>query len=299
MKKINFATVNIATADQATHITHGGVFHGDEVMATAILSAIEPINLSRTFRVPEDTKAFVYDIGGGEYDHHQRGGNGTRENGVPYSSAGLIWRDFGHKLVSCDQAWTFVDQELIQGIDAVDNGVLPSVDYPTKPASISNLISRFNPDWDSEVKPDNAFLEAVNFAQGVLARAIASAESKACAKALVDEAVKASDGRIIVLPQFAPWQEYVLTSEDPKAAEALYVVFPSNRGGYNVQAIPDAIGSFGNRKPLPESWRGVLANDLQAVSGVADANFCHKGGFIGGADSLDGALAMARKAIEA
>ncbi len=291
--------ITLVTIDQASHITHGGVFHADEVMATAILSAIEPIALNRTFRVPEDTNAFVYDIGGGQYDHHQRGGNGARENGVPYSSAGLIWRDFGHKLVSCDQAWAFVDQELIQGIDAVDNGVLPDIDYPAKPASISDLISGFNPDWDSKVKPDDAFLEAVAFAQGILARAIASAESKARAKALVDTAIEASEERIIVLPQFAPWQEYVLTSEDPKAAEALYVVFPSNRGGYNVQAIPDAIGSFGNRKPLPESWRGVPANDLQAVSGVADANFCHKGGFIGGADSLNGALAMARKAIEA
>ena len=295
----SYNNITIATADQATHITRGGVFHGDEVMATAILSAIGPVALNRTFRVPEDTKAFVYDIGGGKYDHHQRGGNGARENGVPYSSAGLIWRDFGHKLVSCDQAWTFVDQELIQGIDAVDNGVLPGVDYPAKPASVSNLISGFNPDWDSEQKPDDAFIEAVSFAQGVLARAISSAESKARAKALVDAAIEASEGQIIALPQFAPWQEYVLTSEDPKATEALYVVFPSNRGGYNVQAIPDAIGSFGNRKPLPEAWRGVPANDLQAVSGVADANFCHKGGFIGGADSLDGALAMARKAIEA
>lgn len=295
----SYNNITIATIDQASHITHGGVFHADEVMATAILSAIEPINLNRTFRVPEDTKAIVYDIGGGTYDHHQRGGNGTRENGVPYSSAGLIWRDFGRKIVSCDEAWNFVDQELIQGIDAVDNGACPKIDYPAKPATISNLISGFNPEWDSDIKPDNAFLEAVSFAQGVLARAIASAESKARAKALVDTAIGASEERIIILPQFAPWQEYVLTSTDAKAADALYVVFPSNRGGYNVQAIPDAIGSFGNRKPLPEAWRGVPANDLQAVSGVADANFCHKGGFIGGADSLDGALAMARKAIEA
>ncbi len=295
----NFYAINIVTIDNATHITHGGVFHGDEVMATAILSAIGPVALARTFRVPESTEAIVYDIGGGQYDHHQRGGNGARENGVPYSSAGLIWREYGRRLVSCEEAWSFVDQELIQGIDAVDNGNFPGVDYPAKLATISNLISGFNPDWDSEQKADDAFLEAVAFAQGVLARAIRSAESKVRAKALVDTAIVASEERIIILPQFAPWREYVLTSTDAKAIEALYVVFPSNRGGYNVQAIPDTIGSFGNRKPLPEAWRGLPANDLQAASGVADANFCHKGGFIGGADSLNGALAMARKAIEA
>lgn len=299
MATTNFSPVTMVSPEEATHITHGSVFHGDEVMATAILSAIGPVALNRTFRVPEDTKAFVYDIGGGQYDHHQRGGNGVRENGVPYSSAGLIWRDFGRELVSCDEAWAFVDQEFIAGIDAADNGVLPSIDYPVKPASISNLISVFNPDWDSEIKPDNAFLEAVNFAQGVLARAIASAESKARAKALVDEAIGASEGQIIVLPRFAPWQEYVLTSDDPKAADALYVVFPSNRGGYNVQAIPDAVGSFGNRKPLPEAWRGVPANDLQAESGVSDATFCHPNGFMASAASLKGALAMAAEAIKA
>lgn len=294
-----FNNIAITNIDNANCITHGGVFHADEVMATAILSMIEPIALNRTFRVPEDTNAFVYDIGGGEYDHHQRGGNGARENGVPYSSAGLIWRDFGHKLVSCEQAWAFVDQELIAGIDAVDNGVLPGVDYPVKPASVSNLISGFNPNWDSEQKPDDAFLEAVSFAQGVLARAIASAESKARAKDIVDAAIEASENQIIVLPQFAPWQEYVLASTDAKAADALYVVFPSNRGGYSIQAIPDAIGSFENRKPLPEAWRGVSASDLQEVSGVSDANFCHPSGFIGGANSLEGATEMARKAIEA
>ena len=174
---MKYNTIRIAAIDQASHITHGGVFHADEAMATAILSAIKPIALNRTFRVPEDTKALVYDIGGGAYDHHQRGGNGTRENGVPYSSAGLVWRDFGRQIVSCEEAWAFVDQELIAGVDALDNGVYPSVNYPATVASFSSLVSGFNPNWDSEVEPDDAFLEAVSFAQGVLARAIETAGS--------------------------------------------------------------------------------------------------------------------------
>ena len=296
---INFNSVSIVSVPEAAHLTHGGVSHSDEVMATAILSAIEPVLLNRTFKVPENTTALAYDVGGGKYDHHQVGGNGSRENGVPYSSAGLIWRDFGHQIVSCDQVWEFVDRELISGIDAVDNGVLPGVDYPVKPATIASLVSAFNPDWDADVTPDDCFLEAVAFAQGVLARAIETAESKVRAREIVDEAIAASEDKIIILPRFAPWQEYVLISEDPKAADAFYVIFPSTRGGYNLQAIPNSPGSFGNRKPLPESWRGLPAAELQEVSGIADANFCHKGGFIGGADSLEGAVAMAKKAIEA
>lgn len=78
----------------ANAITHGGVFHADEVMATVILSHVMPqINLARVFTVPEDTNAVVYDIGGGKFDHHQRGRNGCRKNGVLYSSAGLLWKE--------------------------------------------------------------------------------------------------------------------------------------------------------------------------------------------------------------
>ncbi len=43
----------------------------------------------------------VIDVGGeynadtGRFDHHQRGGAGERENGIPYSSFGLIWQKYG------------------------------------------------------------------------------------------------------------------------------------------------------------------------------------------------------------
>lgn len=296
---VYFFAIVIVSLENALQITHSGTFHSDEVMATAILSAIKPVKLCRTFRVPEDTTAFVYDIGGGRYDHHQRGGNGVRENGVPYSSAGLIWRDFGRQIVSSDEVWQIVDRELIQGIDATDNGVYPAVDFPCKVVNLSNLISAFNPNWDSSDDSDTAFLEAVEFSQGILARTIESAESRCRAKVIVEKAIDESEDKIIVLPRFVPWQNYVLSSKKSEAVDALYIVFPSNRGGFNVQAIPDALGSYGNRKPLPESWRGAPADELQEECGVDDAVFCHPAGFICGASSLKGALAMAQKAVEA
>ncbi len=89
--------------EQANVVTHGGTFHADEVMATVILSKIfGDITVLRTFKVPENLKenVIVYDIGFGEFDHHQRGGNGTRENGVPYAAVGLIWKRFGRKIVA-------------------------------------------------------------------------------------------------------------------------------------------------------------------------------------------------------
>ena len=72
--------------NEATHITHGGIFHADEVFATAILATLGDVTVMRVFTVPADTRAFVYDIGRGKYDHHQKGGNGARENGIPSAS---------------------------------------------------------------------------------------------------------------------------------------------------------------------------------------------------------------------
>ena len=100
----------------------------------------------------------------------------------------------------------------------------------------------------------------------------------------------------MILTEFAPWKEFLLTSENPKAKDITYVVFPSSRGGYNVYAVPLELGSFENRKTLPKEWRGLRDSELQNVTGVKTARFCHNAGFICSADSFDGALELANKA---
>ena len=84
----------------ANCITHSGKFHADEVMATVILEKIMPVNLLRITKVPETiSNIIVFDVGGGKFDHHQENKNGERENGIPYASAGLIWKEFGLKII--------------------------------------------------------------------------------------------------------------------------------------------------------------------------------------------------------
>lgn len=286
-------------------ITHTGVFHADDVMTTVILlKKMGEVNLMRTFNVPEGISedVIVYDIGGGEFDHHQKGGNGSRENGVPYSSVGLIWKEFGHQIVSDsvnpELVWELIDRDLIQGIDAADNGVLPQLDYPTQGMSLYQVISGFNPTWDSTENKDEAFVKAVEFASVVFDNVLANAYSKAKAQAIVDEAIEDAEGQIMILDRFVPWQDFIFASENAKAEEILFVVFPALRGGYNCQCVPDALGSFGQRNPLPESWRGLPAEKLQEVSGVNTAIFCHPGGFMCSAQTQEDAIKMAKLAIE-
>ena len=88
----------VKNIEDAGFVTHAGKFHADEVFATILLEKIyDEINL---IRLPEVDginldKKFVYDIGGGKFDHHQIGGNGQRNSGIKYAAFGLVWKEFG------------------------------------------------------------------------------------------------------------------------------------------------------------------------------------------------------------
>ena len=294
---------------EATAITHSGVFHADEVFATVLLCNMHPVKLFRTASVTSEDSSFhqtVYDIGGGKYDHHQKTFNDCRASGTKYSSFGLMWKECGiwymsHEVNTCknpELAAEIFDREFVEGIDAIDNGqIIKHVDEVSI-TSVSNIISMMNPLWNkSEEDENDCFEKAVKVANVIFNRAIESAVSKAEAKDIVEAAIERSNDHIMILDFFVPWQSYLLNSENPKAADILYVLFTSKRSGFNVQAVPDAPGSFGMRKMLPKAWAGLNKEELVKVTGVESAIFCHNARFICGAKKYNDALELAKLAV--
>ena len=51
------------------------------------------------------------------------------------------------------------------------------------------------------------------------------------------------------------------------------------------------------RLSLPEMWHGLRGAELDAVAGIPDCVFVHSSGFIGGHQTLDGVLKMARHCL--
>ena len=76
------------------------------------------------------------------------------------------------------------------------------------------------------------------------------------------------------------------------------MVYPSPTGQWRVQTVPVEPGSFENRKSLPKAWAGLSGAELQEVSGIDDAMFCHNGLFIGGAESFESTMKMASIAVK-
>lgn len=290
--------------EEANCITHSGTFHCDEVFSTVLFSKILPeVIVCRTPEVEQvRDNQYVYDIGGGELDHHQFGGNGERENGVKYSSCGLVWRKFGKDVIKkytdekIEEVWKKLDKDLVQYIDAGDNGQIPTIDLDYKLVQLAGIISAFNPNWDEEVDPDDKFIEAVKFANVVFENSIKSTISKLKAKEEVELAINNSKDGIMVLNKYLPWKETLLESDNEKAKLINFAVFPSNRGGYNVYTVPVQVGSFESRKLLPEEWAGLRDEELQKVTNVKTASFCHNKRFICVAGTKEDALKLAKMA---
>ncbi|WP_415231158.1 MYG1 family protein [Psychromonas sp.] len=284
-----------------TIATHNGNFHADDVFSIAALKQIFPsFKLIRTRDLELIGKAdIVLDVGGeydpdaGRFDHHQRGGAGERENGIPYSSFGLIWKKYGVEICKGNQDLAnAVDAGLVSTIDAIDCGHVEGV---SKGISLSQTISMFNPTWQEESYFDDCFDEAVDFAARVLSRFMASADGGISAKVIVAKAIEnALDPRVIVLEKYTPWKRTV----HALSSEALYMVFPSQTGQWRIQTVPVEPGSFEDRKSLPKAWAGLSDKALVEVTGIDDAMFCHNGLFIAGAESFASAMKMATMALQ-
>ena len=159
-----------------------------------------------------------------------------------------------------------------------------------------------NPRYDEPSTPadrDTSFERAVTFMEGVLRRAILQAAATLVAEHEVLSASLALDGRVLVLPRFVPWQDAIMSRSERE--HLLYVIFPSERGGYCIQQVPVRPGAAEGRKPLPAAWAGLRGQALADVTGLPLGDgpevFCHIGRFIGGATTLDDTLALAALAV--
>lgn len=289
-------------------VTHSGTFHADDVFACAVLrAALGEFDFVRTRDAAVIASAdIVFDVGGvydtanKRYDHHMRD-LPRREDGTPYSSVGLVWREYGRAALAkfvpgiedstIDAVWRDIDNTIILPIDLADNGVLSA-----GPGHLALLIEAFNPTWNSAQSYDEAFAEATVMAREILERSSRHAYAEASAMGLVLAARReARDPRIIVLDRKLPWEKAVF---DGGLSELLFVIYPNeDLSSWYCRTVPPEPNSFGQRLSLPEAWRGLQDEAFSRVAGIPDGVFCHPSGFIGGARSQASAIHLAEQAI--
>lgn len=262
--------------------THGGKFHADDVFTTAFLKILNPkFKVQRGYEVPEDFQGIVYDIGRGEFDHHQAEKE-YRDNGCPYAAFGLVWRAFGPAFAGEEEAAIF-DEKFIQPLDEADNTGCDNM--------LSTIIEEFNPGWDSKESHDICFHKAVNVAKVILQNHFRSVDGMVRGQQIVRDAMAAGDGRILELDPYVPWKREVIGSTYQ------FVMYSSKRGGYSIQGVPKSEGDHALVCDFPKEWWGAEPDALREMSGIATLHFCHANGFLASAQSREDALAAAEYAI--
>lgn len=283
-------------------VTHNGTFHADDLFATAALSILNNGNIKiiRT-RDEEWFKKgdYVYDVGGiydssiNRFDHHQKGGAGERENGIPFASFGLVWKTYGEQICGSKEIAKKTEEKLVYPIDANDNGInLFDVKGEVAPYTLQDILFSFRPSWKEEQDYDKFFIELVPIVVKIIAREIIRTRDELEADSFVEKAYSESkDKRVIILDGNYPWGETI-----DKYKEVLYIISMKS-GLWRVEAARKEKYNFETRKPFPESWAGKRDDELVSVTGVSDATFCHNGRFLAVAKSKEGAIKLAEKAL--
>lgn len=295
-------------------VTHSGGFHADELLSSVVVTRLFPEarlirSRSAEWVTPADDR-IIYDVGGAYdpvariFDHHQRGAP-LRDDGQPLSSFGLIWRHFGQDYLRALQVpvlhvealHSSFDQDFVLPIDLMDNGALnPSVAGALAKLTLPVLLETLKPVFDDNGSDadDRAFHDALSIARAFVEACIGQGAAKLRAESLVLEAIAAAgDNAVLELPMGMPFRPAIVKAG---AAHLLFVVHPRETD-WCVTGIRKSVDSFEQRADLPAAWAGLSGEDLAAVSGVADATFCHNGRFIAAVKTRDAALEMAKIAV--
>ncbi|KFY63868.1 hypothetical protein V496_03654 [Pseudogymnoascus sp. VKM F-4515 (FW-2607)] len=226
--------------------------------------------------------------------------------------------------------WNKIYEDFIEALDAHDNGISA---YDTKALqaagiekrfsdggfTLGAMVGRMNPNWNEARPTDSAAWQAIEDKKFELASAKIGEEFRLTLDYLTKAWYPASEivrgafakrldyddkGRILVFEgQSVPWKDHLYRLEteqggDEKVIYVLYPEGPASGSKWRIQAVSVTTDSFESRKPLPEAWRGFRDEVLDGITGIEGGVFVHAAGFIGGNKTKEGALAMARKALE-
>ena len=279
-------------------VTHAGTFHSDDVMATVVLrylfnSIKVPTQLIRTntpkdLGYTDDTEdCIVYDIGLGQYDHHQTGEAAMHclrtdriedENGVhvearKYAAVGLIWKEVGEIFVGKFAGQMY--DAVIKGIDDHDNG------FASNPLSM--LIKFCNP------KEADASMEAFDLRFNIFSKYASNFFNEAvehyrylisCESILRKLGEK--NAPYLVSDVFYPGADDIC-----RELNIPFFIYPSQRGGWAFKTIGKTPTDMKNHlMEIPDevrTWEGVT--------------FLHPSCFLGSAKTKERAIEIVQTIV--
>ena len=317
--------------------THNGTFHADETTACAILTYLfENSSIIRS-RDPEELEKaeIIIDVSNQNdekhFDHHSKEFTLSRDNGIKYATAGLMWKKFGHDYLKAvakkelpfnpsakviDESFKRIDTDFMTMIDLNDNGQLTAyvdeiskADTPKEKEIVGalNELYQASPDIPFIVammnipnatgaEQDKAFAATVKMLRTIL---LNTAINALTTESGIDKVLSFyHGGPMLIIHERLPWTQAVLNHPD-EFKDCLIAVYPDRNMRWRVQSLPVSKAQrFKNRLSAPKEWRGLNDVELDKVTGLKNLTFIHKSGFTGGAQTYEDNLELAELWLE-
>jgi uncharacterized UPF0160 family protein len=186
-----------------------------------------------------------------------------------------------------------IEEKICQQVDAGDNGI--KVCVPTELDISHTGLDSFVKTWcaqpGTEEDMDRQFLAVVDIVREYLARSIKKYDYFEYLDTVSASAYEtAHDKRVIVSNESLSRKYFIETDTE-------VLVFPDDAStNWLVLAVSAEKNSFATKIQFPTTWRGLRDAELQTVSGIVDAVFCHKAGFMMVVGSKESGLAAAQQA---
>ena len=172
----------------------------------------------------------------GEFDHHQKNRNGQRANGIYYSSIGLLWKKFGKKYLkdlkikNINKVYEYMDNELIQYIDATDNMQMEYLKNKTTP----DFIKLCNPEWNENITEEEGFIHALKLADEFWNLYIKHAIAEIEAIEIIIRKANETNENYVVFDKALPYRKAIDLLENKNIK---YLIFKSKRECYDIRII--------------------------------------------------------------
>ncbi len=261
--------------------THDGIFHADEVTACALLISFGFIDHNLIFRTRNESILakceYVCDVGGlydpkkKRFDHHPVSYQGD------LSSAGMILKYLKDQKTISKDLYNYFNEHFVLGVDRHDIGTAQLVKGT---ASFSQVIANFLPvEYDAKaIELDCAFEEALLFVVGYLERLKKRFSVLESSRKIISLKMK-EKSQFLVFEEAFSWVEPFFL-EGGEKHPALFIVMKM-KNSWKLRAVPPSWDHrMGERKPLPKAWAGLEGKELEKVSKIPGAIFCHKGLFV-------------------
>lgn len=286
--------------NEADFVTHAGNFHADDVFSSMFMARLYgDITLIRLNDYKDDGSKIAFDIGLGKFDHHQANYNKKRANGIHYCGFGLLWQEYGLKYLRKikvkypEKVFNILDELLVIQIDAIDNGEY-FIDAPFNIYTLAGLIEQFRPKIGKKEDENECFLKAVSFADIIFEQILNDAIGKVYALNEIEKKKRSIKDNILILDKYIPYEYAIFKLE----LDVNFVVYPSNRGCYAAHTVPTKYKGFTPKIPFKKEWAGLRDEELQKVSGIKTAHFCHKKLFLATATTKEDALKFIYETIK-